>query len=123
MSQNGRSKNSVGQGSSGIGADALRESDAPELSGDIISLMSSLNRYKPPAGGPFIFSLKDVAIGVGSEGIAGILSTASLPPKSELMGVFGETSEPSSILDTDRFRLFIFFKLDEEKFFRNPALD
>jgi hypothetical protein len=62
-------------------------------------------------------------MGVGSEGMAGILSIASLPPNCELKGVLGEGSEPSSALDTERVRFFKFFKLDEEKFFRSPDLD
>lgn len=89
-----------------------------------MSVISSLNRYKPPpVGAPIAFSLKDVAMGVGREGIAGILSNPSLPPNCELRGVFGDKSEPSSILDTERVRFFKFFKLDDEKFFRNPDLD
>jgi hypothetical protein len=81
--------------------------------------MSLLNRYRPPVGAPFILSLKAVAIGVGN---GGSLPFVSLGLKVEL-GVFGETSDPSSIPETDKFRLFIFFKLDEEKFFLSPDLD
>src|SRR5258708_38768569 len=104
MSQNGRSRNSVGQGSRGTGAEGFGGFGEPGLSGELISFTSLLNRYRPPAATPLIFSVKDLAIGVGREGIAGILLPASLPPKCKLIGVFGETSEPSSILDTERFR-------------------
>jgi hypothetical protein len=91
----------------------------PGLSGEWISL---LNRYKPPVGAPFILSLKAAAIGVGNVGIAGSLPFISLGLKVEF-GVFGETSDPSSMPDTDKFRPLIFFKLDEEKFLRRPVLD
>ena len=38
--------------------------------------------------------------------------------------MFGETSSPSSLWDTERLRPpFMFFRLDEEKFFRRPVLD
>jgi len=38
--------------------------------------------------------------------------------------VFGDKSEsPFSILETERFRPLIFFKLEEEKFFLKPALE
>lgn len=119
MSQKGRSRNSVGQGSKGIGAPSLRGLGEPGLSGECISL---LNKYKPPVGAPLILSLKAAAIGVGSVGIAGILPFKSLGLKVEF-GVFGETSDPSSIPDTDKFRLFKFFRLEEEKFLRRPVLD
>jgi hypothetical protein len=125
MSQKGRSKNSEGQGSRGIGAPAFKRFGEPGLSGECMSL---LNRYKPPVGIPFIFSLNATAIGVGKVGIAGSLPFASLEAEVttldwELMGVFGEMSEPSSILETDKLRFFKFFRLDEEKFFRSPDPD
>jgi len=75
MSQNGRSRYSVGQGSRGIGAPALSGFGDPGLSGECISL---LNRYIPPVGIPFILSLKARAMGVGSVGIAGNLPLTSL---------------------------------------------
>jgi hypothetical protein len=77
----------------------------------------------PPVGAPTALWLKVVAMGVGSEGIAGILSIPSLPANCELRGVLGEKSDPSSALETERVRLFRFFKLEDEKFFRNPDLD
>ena len=86
--------------------------------------MSLLNKYIPPAGIPFNLSLNAVAIGVGSVGIAGNFPFGSLPLNCELSGVFGERSDPpSSTLETDKLRLFMFFRLDEEKFFRNPPRD
>lgn len=120
MSQKGRSRNSVGQGSKGIGAPALRGLGEPGLSGECISLS---NKYKPPpVGAPLNLSLKAAEIGVGKVGIAGSLPFMSLGLKLEF-GVFGEISDPSSTTDTDKFRPFIVFKLDEEKFLRRPALD
>lgn len=86
--------------------------------------MSLLNKYIPPAGIPFSLSLKAAAIGVGRVGIAGNFPFGSLPLNWELSGVFGERSDPpSSTFVTDKLRLFMFFRLDEEKSFRNPPLD
>src|SRR6187402_932572 len=120
MSQNGRSKYSVGQGSRGMGAPALSGLSEPGLSGEWMSL---LKRYKPPVGAPLIFSLKAAAMGVGRVGIAGSLPLMSLSLNRELPGVFGDTSDPSSIFDTDKLRLLIFLRLDEEKFFLSPILE
>src|ERR1700683_5103763 len=91
ISQNGRSKYSVGQGSRGIGAPALRGFGEPGLSGEWIS---PSKRYIPPVVTPFCFSLKAMAIGVGRVGMAGSLPLASLGLNCELRGVFGDTSEP-----------------------------
>jgi len=56
--------------------------------------------------------------------MAGNLPFVSLGLNCELRGVFGDTSEPpSSILETERLRHFIFLRLEDEKFFRNPVLD
>jgi len=59
--------------------------------------------------------------------MAGSLPLISLETKlglkGLLKGVFGETSEPSSGADTERLRPFMFFRLDEEKFFLKPDLD
>ena len=109
----------MGQGSSGIGAPSPIGFGDPGLSGDVMSL---LKRYKPPVGAPFILSLKAAAIGVGRVGIAGSLPLASLLLNCELSGVAGDLS-PSSRLDTDKLRLFIFCRLEEEKFFFNPVLE
>lgn len=109
----------MGQGSRGIGAPSPIGFGDPGLSGVVISL---LKRYKPPVGAPFIFWLKAAAIGVGRVGMAGSLPLASLLLNCELNGVAGDLS-PSSRLVTDRLRLFIFCRLEEEKFFFNPVLD
>lgn len=109
----------MGQGSKGIGAPSPIGFGELGLSGDVISL---LKRYRPPVGTPFILSLKAAAIGVGRVGIAGSLPLASLLLNCELNGVAGDRS-PSSRLETDRLRLLIFCRLDEEKFFFNPVLD
>lgn len=91
---------------------------APGLFGEERSL---LNRYIPPVvPTPESLSLKAVAMGVGSVGRAG---TVSLLANWELMGVFGDRSEASSNAPAERLRPFIFFKLEEEKFFRSPDLD
>lgn len=120
MSQNGRSSSSVGQGSRGIGAAVLSRSGDPGLSGERISL---LKRYNPPVGAPFILSLKAAAMGVGKVGKAGSLAFASLPLKLELIGVFGDISEPSSAFGADKFRVFMFLRLEDEKFLRSPDRD
>lgn len=85
--------------------------------------MSLLKRYIPPVGMPVILSLKAIAIGVGSVGMAGRRPFISLALNCKLNGVFGERSVPSSMLETERFRLFMFFRLEDEKFFRIPDLD
>lgn len=58
-------------------------------------------------------------MGVGSAGIAGNLEFSLA--YCELIGVFGDTSSSVSIFDTDRFLLFRFFRLEDEKFFLNPG--
>jgi hypothetical protein len=103
-----------------MGAPTLRGFGEPGLSGEC---MSPSKRYIPPVVTPFCFSLKAIAMGVGSVGIAGSLPFVSLGLNWELKGVFGDMSEPSSMLETERLRLFMFFKLDDEKFFRSPVLD
>jgi hypothetical protein len=39
------------------------------------------------------------------------------------MGVFGEISDPSSILESDKLRLLRFLRLEDEKFFLTVDLD
>jgi hypothetical protein len=63
-------------------------------------------------------------MGVGNVGNAGSRAFGSLGLNCELIGVFGDISDPpSSMLETERFLPFRFFRLDDEKFLGRPARD
>src|SRR3569833_832070 len=118
MSQKGRSMQAFGHGSSGAGPSMARGFGEPGLLG---AWRSVSNRYRPPVPPPAaILSMKAVATGVGRLGKAG---SHALGPKRLLDGGPGERSDPSSIADTDRFRLFMLLRLDDEKFFLWPGRD
>src|SRR3569833_790746 len=105
MSQKGRSMQSFGHGSSGAGPSKARGFGEPGLLGEWRSVS---NRYRPPVPPPAaILSLKAVATGEGRLGMAG---SQTKGPKRKHKGNPGERSDPSSIADTDRFRLFMLLR-------------
>jgi hypothetical protein len=79
------------------------------------------NKYKPPVAELLDLSLNAATKGVGMEGSAGKRVDEPPIPYWLLSGVPGEISETSSVLETDRFRDLMLFKLEEEKFFLRPG--
>lgn len=82
--------------------------------------MSASKRLKPPPTAELdvIRSRNEDVTGVGNAGIAGRREEFALAKGLE-MGVPGDASEYSSILEMDKFLVFMFFRELDEKFFRS----